>query len=154
MKKLCVALLLFFMGTTGVLAYLTLVRGTTTPSTDGRTAILLSEGERELVLAEMRGFLEAVQQILNAVPTNDVAGASRAARQVGANAQQQVPASLVRKLPADFKVLGFNTHERFDELAMGAEEFNDITTVLPALASLMGNCVACHATYRIDLEAE
>lgn len=153
MRRLCWFLTLVFAATTLSLAYIFLVRGATVPASDGRTAILLSPGERDLVLTEMRGFLAAVQQITSAIARDDVTAVSAAARRVGAAAQQGVPASLVGKLPVEFKTLGFDTHERFDQLAMDADQFGDITPVLTALATLLNNCVGCHATYRIDLEA-
>lgn len=152
MKRFCCLLALLFVLVTSVLVYLFVIRGETLPASDGRTAILLAPGERDLVLAEMRGFLVAVQGITQAVADQDPAAAGSAARQVGAAAQQGVPASLVGKLPLEFKRLGFDTHSRFDQLALNAEQFGDTSQVLPELATLMNNCVACHAAYRIDLE--
>jgi hypothetical protein len=152
MKRFCCVLALLFLAATAVLVYVFVVRGETTPASDGRTAILLAPGERDLVLAEMRGFLVAVQGITQAVADRDPAAVAAAARQVGAAAQEGVPASLVGKLPLDFKRLGFDTHSRFDQLALNTEQFEDTSPVLPELATLMGNCVACHAAYRIDLE--
>lgn len=152
MKRFCCVLALLFLAATAVLVYVFVVRGETTPASDGRTAILLAPGERDLVLAEMRGFLVAVQGITQAVADQDPAAVAAAARQVGAAAQEGVPASLVGKLPLDFKRLGFDTHSRFDQLALNTEQFEDTSPVLPELATLMGNCVACHAAYRIDLE--
>jgi len=132
-------------------AYLFLVRGDTRPASDGRLAIQLSAGERDMVLAEMRTFLASIQAIVTAIGRNDPAAVAVAARRVGAAAQQVVPASLVGKLPLDFKKLGFDTHERFDGLALNAEQFEDSGQALEELAELMQNCVACHAAYRIDL---
>ena len=63
-----------------------------------------------------------------------------------------MPASLIGKLPIAFKKLGFDTHDRFDQLALNTEQLGDTGNVLPELAQLMQNCVACHAAYRIDLE--
>jgi hypothetical protein len=153
MQRACWFLTLIFAAATATLAYVFLIRGATVPASDGRTTVLLSPGERDLVLAEMRGFLAAVQKIAAAVPRDDVVAVTAAARRVGAAAQTGVPASLVGKLPVGFKALGFDTHERFDQLAMDAEQFGDTGVVLPSLATLMNNCVGCHAAYRIDLEA-
>lgn len=152
MQRLCWLLTFVFAATSLSLAWVFLVRGTTVPASDGRTAILLGPGERDLVLAEMRDFLAAVQQITAAVARDDVAGVSMAARRVGGAARQGVPASLVGKLPVEFKTLGFDTHQGFDQLAMDAEQLGDTGVALTALAALMNNCVGCHAAYRIDLE--
>jgi len=67
--------------------YLFIVRGSVAPASDGRTAILLDPGERDLVLAEMRAFLQATQGVLVAATKSDPAGAAAAARGVGAAAQ-------------------------------------------------------------------
>ncbi len=152
MQRLCWLLTLTFAVATAALVYLFVIRGATVPATDGRTAILLAPGERDLVLAEMRGFLVAVQGITRAAADQDLAAAAAAARQVGAAAQHGVPASLIGKLPLGFKTLGFNTHERFDQLALDAEQFGDARQVSGALAALLQNCVSCHAAFRIEAE--
>lgn len=152
MCRLCWSLTLVFALTSAGLIYTFLIRGQTLPASDGRTAILLAPGERDLVLSEMRGFLSAVQAITQAGVDQDVKKAVAAARQVGMANQREVPASLIAKLPLAFKKLGFDTHSRFDQLALNAEQFEDAGAVLPELAGLMQNCVACHAAYRIDPE--
>ena len=55
--------------TTGM-AYKFIIQGSVAPSSDGRTALLLEEGERDLVLAEMRAFLDSVQKITNGISVN------------------------------------------------------------------------------------
>ncbi|HPQ24937.1 MAG: hypothetical protein H6956_14225 [Chromatiaceae bacterium] len=152
MHRICWSLVLILTVAVSVLVYLFVVRGTTAPASDGRTAILLAPGERDLVLTEMRGFLAAVQAITEGVVKQDPAAVAAAARLAGAPAQHSVPASLVGKLPLPFKRLGFDTHGRFDQLALNVQQFGDTSQVLPELVALMNNCVACHAAYRIDLE--
>lgn len=154
MRRLCWPLAGVFAAATLVLVYLFVIRGSTVPASDGRLAILMTTGERDMVLGEMRGFLMAVQGISQAIVDQDPAAAARAARTVGAAAQQAVPAGLVGKLPLDFKRLGFDTHERFDQLALNTERFGDTSQILPELAVLLQNCTACHAAYRIDLESQ
>jgi len=151
MRAFCCIAALVLAAITGALAYLFLWKGEVVPASDGRTAILLAPGERDLVLAEMRAFLQASQQILDAASRGAVDGIAESARSVGAAAQHGVPASLVGKLPAEFKMLGFDTHSQFDILAADAEQLGDPTHSLQQLADLMRNCVACHAAYRIDL---
>ena len=50
-------------------------------------------------------------------------------------------------------MLGFDTHRKFDTLALDAEQLGDPDHSLEQLAELMSNCVACHAAYRIDQAA-
>ena len=130
--------------------YKFIIAGSTLPATDGREALLLEPGERDLVLAEMRQFLASVQGITDGLTGKDMQRVAEAARGVGAAAQQAVPASLVGKLPLEFKQFGFDTHRKFDLLALDAEQLEDPEHTLQQLSELMNNCVACHATYRID----
>ena len=151
MHKACCILALVFALAAGLLAYLFLWKGEVIPASDGRTAILLAPGERDLVLGEMRAFLAAMQQILAETAGGSVDGVVEAARSVGAAAQKGVPASLMGKLPGEFKLWGFDTHSQFDLLAVDAEQLGDPTHSLQQLAVLTRNCVACHAAYRIDV---
>jgi len=154
MNKKCFAmialLLLVIVG--GV--YKFIFQGSVTESTDGRFLIQLSAGERDLVLEEMRAFLDRVQKITKAATENDMKMVAESARKVGKAAQAAVPGTLVGKLPIAFKKLGFDTHIKFDELALNAEDFGDSNQVLIQLSNLMQNCVACHATYRIDISSK
>jgi hypothetical protein len=65
------------------LAYKFIVVGSTEKSADGRTAIVLAPAERDLVLAEMRGFVAALQQITAALAKDDMQAVAKAARGIG-----------------------------------------------------------------------
>jgi hypothetical protein len=120
---------------------------------DGRTIILLTIQERNLILEEMRGFLNSTQKIIQAISENNMPSAVIAAKAVGRDAQQKVPATLVGKLPIAFKKLGFDTHAKFDELAMDAEDMEDKEQTLILLAKLMNNCLACHDAYKLSINS-
>ncbi|MEE9352288.1 MAG: cytochrome c [Thiotrichaceae bacterium] len=152
MCKVCWILVLIFGLASGGLAYTFLIKGETVAASDGRSAILLVEGERDLVLSEMRAFLDTVQIIITAANKEDMDTVVKAARSVGFAAQQGVPTSLMKKLPISFKQLGMATHKAFDQLAIDAGDLGDKQQVMEQLGELMGNCVTCHATYRIDLD--
>jgi len=132
------------------MGYKFMVVGSVVPATDGRQAIVLEPAERDLVLGEMRMFLESVQKITQAATAEDMVAAAKAAREVGLAAQQAVPGSLMGKLPLAFKKLGFDTHSKFDALALDAEQLGDPKHTLQQLTTLMNNCIACHATYQIQ----
>ena len=119
---------------------------------DGRTVISLTPSERNLILEEMRGFLISSQQIIQAVAKDEMADAAVAARKSGRAAQEEAPAALREKLPMQFKKLGLDTHTKFDQLALDAEDMEDSEQALTQLAELMQNCVACHATFRLEVE--
>ncbi len=150
MCKLCwsVAALLILALLGG--AYKFMIQGSVAPSSDGRSALRLEPAERDLVLAEMRAFLTSVQQITQGVSAQDMKMIAEASRKVGTAAAHEVPASLMGKLPLEFKRLGLDTHSKFDEMALDAEQLGDPAHSLQQLSAVMNNCLACHQAYRID----
>ena len=150
--KFCWGVSVLLVGALAAMAYMFVIRGNITASDDGRTAIILSAGERDLVLAEMRGFLEAVETITVALGEKDMDAIASSAHAVGMVAAQAVPASLVGKLPLEFKSLGGATHKGFDALSLEARELGDEQVVLGKLGKLMSNCTTCHAAYRLVIE--
>lgn len=150
MKNVCCGAALLLLLILAGLGYKLIFAGAAAPAPDGRSAIELSPGERDLVLAEMRAFLGAVQGVVQGVSAGDPAGAAAAARAVGTAAAAEVPVSLMAKLPIGFKQLGLATHRAFDQLALDAQQLGDLGHTQAQLAALLGNCVGCHATYRID----
>lgn len=150
-KRLCALIVAGLSAVIVMGAYRFVLQGSTRPAEDGRVAILLEAAERDLVLAEMRAFLESAQGIVSGAVRGDMQAVAEHARRVGAAAQGEVPAALVGKLPLGFKRLGFDTHARFDELALDAETLGDPEHTLEQLGELMQNCVACHAAYRLEV---
>ncbi len=139
-------------------AYEMVVVGDVEPGSDGRRMLRLTPAEREGMLNEMRGFLVAVQRILEAAERGDMAAVAAAAREMGGaqGCGVEGPAARLRlmaKLPLEFKRLGRDTHRRFDDLAREAEESGDPRRVRRRLTELMGNCIACHAGYGISASA-
>ena len=151
MSKICsvVIVLLLLVIAGGI--YKFIFQGSASEGTDGRMAIHLTTGERDLVLTEMRTFLESIQQVTKGVTAGDMKLVAESARKSGKAAQAAVPGTLVGKLPIQFKKLGFDTHARFDQLALDAEEFGDGEHAMSQLSTLMDNCVGCHAAYRFDI---
>ena len=150
MQKLSWLLVAIFALSTGLMAYKFILSGSAEKSEDGRLDIQLTPNERNLVLSEMRAFLESVQQITQGMADNDFESVAKAARIVGRAAQQGMPGTLVGKLPLEFKKMGFDTHSQFTQLALDAEQLGDGTQTLEQLATLLQNCVACHATYKFE----
>lgn len=126
------------------------VRGQTAPSTDTRRAILLAPAERDLVLAEMRGMLNAVQGVVQGVRARDTKQVAAAARASGMAAAVDVNPALMAKLPLDFKDLGLSVHKGFDELAAAADKGASGDELLERLGKQLAACTGCHASYRLD----
>ncbi len=150
MCKICWILVLLLTLVTGGMTYMFIIQGSVEQGTDGRSAIQLTPGEKDMVLGEMRAFLQVVQSITVGLSSENMATVVKNARSVGMAAQQAVPGALIGKLPLAFKKLGFDTHSKFDTLALNAEQFGDPADTLKELSVLMENCVACHAAYRLD----
>lgn len=153
MSKKCIGIIVFLVLIIIGGVYKFVFQGSTTQSPDGRIAIHLDAAERNLVLAEMRAFLEGVQLITTGIAEDNMQQVVQAAKAVGKAAQGEVPGTLIGKLPIEFKKLGFDTHQKFDHLAMNAEQFGDKTTALMELSELMQNCTACHATFRFEVSS-
>ena len=154
MCRFCWALAAVLLASTGVLIGKFIIVGEVQPATDGRTAIVLEPAERDLILTEMRAFLGSVQGVLLSANSDDMQTLVVAARKSGMPGQDQVPAALVGKLPLAFKKLGFDTHRRFDQLALDAGQLGDKGHALEQLGELMNNCIACHELYRLESRAD
>lgn len=154
MGKFCWFLVITLLALTGALVTKFVIVGNTVQGTDGRIAIVVQPAERNLVLTEMRAFLVSVQAVMNAALAGDMDAVAKAARKSGVPSQDQVPSSLVGKLPLSFKTMGFDTHRAFDQLALDAEQLGDPEHSLQQLGNLMNNCIACHQAYRLVDQVE
>lgn len=122
--------------------------GEVAPSSDGRVEVKLSKDERNAVLLEMRTWLQNSQAILAATAKQDFTTVSHVAKSSGMAAEADAPGSLLRKIPLEMKRLGFDTRQKFDEIAVDAEKMRNSQHTITQLSLAMNNCIACHATYR------
>jgi hypothetical protein len=123
---------------------------------DTRVPVVLDAAERNFVLEEMRNFVEVMRVMMAAIAENDMKRFATAARSVGMapqRAESKIPGSLLsrvaKKAQPEFMKFGFATHSAFDEMAIHAEQFGDRDHLLRQMSGIMGQCVACHATYRL-----
>lgn len=154
MSKRCSVIIVLLLIVIAGGVYKFIIQGSVSDGSDGRMAIHLDAGERDLVLAEMRAFLTSVQQITRGISENDMQLVAEYSRKVGKAAQGEVPGTLMGKLPMQFKRLGFDTHAGFDQLALDAEDLGDSQHALSQLSVLMQNCTACHAAYYFDISGQ
>lgn len=126
------------------------VKGWTVPSRDARTAVALSEAERDQILAEMRHLLKSVHGVLQGVSTQDLGGAGKSARAAGMAMAADVNPLLMAKLPLPFKAMGMSVHRDFDGLADGIQSGEQGEQVLKRLTELTSRCTACHELYRFS----
>ena len=149
MGRICGGALIVLLAIVAVMGY-PFLRGEVRQAEDGRTAILLAPAERAVVLSEMRAFLESVQRIVAGITGGDEADAVAAARRAGRIDFDDLPPSLLRKLPLEVKTLGLETHRAFTRLADDMEAGLKGERALARLGEIMLNCTTCHAGYRFD----
>ena len=147
-NKLAQVALLLWVVTITVFAWF-FIRGNTVAGTDGRTAVVLQAGERDLILSEMRGLLAAAQQILEGANQGDMQRISKAARAAGMAGAADVNPALMAKLPIEFKQLGMSVHHEMDDIAKAAEAGKSSAEILRMASNTLTKCVACHAAWQI-----
>ena len=116
---------------------------------DPREAVSLSPKETEELLAGMRTYLETIQGIVAAIAENDTKRVPGIASKSGAKMLQGVAPLTGLKLPVPFVSISFDTHDKFDKLADLAKRGGSRSEILTSLRDIMGNCIGCHATYRL-----
>ncbi|MBI5428875.1 MAG: hypothetical protein HY938_00255 [Nitrosomonadales bacterium] len=147
-NKLAQIALLLWVVTIAVFAWF-FIRGSTTAGTDGRTAVVLQSGERDLVLAEMRGLLVATQGILDGANNGDMQHVGKAAAMAGMASAADVNPALMAKLPLEFKQLGMSVHRDMDDIAQAAQTGKSSTEILKMVAATLAKCTACHAAWQL-----
>lgn len=136
-----------------MLVYIFMLKGeVSAPDASGRVAITLSEGNRDFVLAEMRGFLVTVQQINQGLAENNPDKIIKAAQVSGHATTEKVPTSLMKALPVGFKSLGMDTHHQFDEIARAVQERYQPQEVQQRLSKVLNNCISCHSAYKFEIQ--
>jgi hypothetical protein len=118
--------------------------------TDARQRVVLAPPARDKVLGEMRDMLGALHGVFRALSAGDPAAAEKAARGAGMGVAVDVKPEVRAQLPPPFLQLGMQTHRAFDALADQLRGGASGEEALKSIAALTGNCVACHATYRLD----
>jgi cytochrome c556 len=119
------------------------------PADDPRINLKLTPEERVEFLAEMRQMLGSIQGVMQGIGDADRERIAAAARQSGNRMARATPASVRAKLPQSFRDLGGPTHMMFEELAVRAET-DDMDSLARDTANLMNQCMACHATFRVQ----
>jgi len=116
---------------------------------DTRTGVMVPAAARTAVLSEMRTMLGSINGVLAAHTRGDTAGI-RAAALASGKAAAADPA-LEQLLPVAWLQLAMSTHHQFDDLAAAVSQPRGADSVTARLARLTGNCVACHAAYRLEV---
>jgi hypothetical protein len=124
------------------------------PAGDGRQAVEFPEPLRTHTLANMRDHLLAIQEIQQALADGAYDRAAELSeRRLGMTSLAAHGAHDVAKLmPAGMQAIGTEMHRsasRFAVEAANAGATGNARPALAALARVTGQCVACHAGYRM-----
>ena len=116
---------------------------------DKRISLGLTASEKLEFLSEMRQMLTSIQGIMTGIGANDRDLIIKSARYSGNRMARATPDSIKNKTPKSFKEIGGPTHMKFEELVVRAED-DDMATLAELTGDLMKNCLACHATFKVD----
>jgi cytochrome c556 len=116
-----------------------------------RTPVVLERSARDSLLAEMRTMMVSVDGIAQGIAADDCDATARAARAAGMRGAVDDSPGFREMFPHEFRELGLRTHRRFDALADQMQQGASTRDAMKGLAELTGNCVGCHATYRVAL---
>jgi len=122
---------------------------------DAREPVQRTESEKAFVLDQMRLFLTSIAEIEEGLGSGDMDLVAReaAARGRKANVTLARPANLAAKEGEAWKMMIGATRGGFDRIAEQATQHASATEISKTVADTMRNCVACHQTYRITVEA-
>lgn len=128
--------------------------GTETTVADARQLVKFPEPMRLHTISNMRDHLLSLQEIDEALARNDFDKAASVAEQrLGMSSlEAHGAAHLAPYMPQGMQDIGTQMHRaasRFAVEAQNASVSNDVRPALAALGTVMQQCVACHATYRL-----
>ena len=151
MKKALIISNIIFVTTTLILGYILLFTGTEMIETnDSRITVKYAPDLRDLVMSEMRDYLEVINQVHQGMAENNPEMIVKAANTQGAAAIADTPARLLKLSPLACKQMGFAGHDIFQAIADSAKANYNPTTTARQLAALTNNCVTCHKVYKVD----
>jgi hypothetical protein len=121
---------------------------------DARQLVKFPEPMRLHTITSMRDHLLALQEIDVALSKNDFDNAARVAeRRLGMSSLELHGAAHIAPfMPQGMQGIGTQMHRsasRFAIEAQNASVSNDVRPALAALGTVMQQCVACHAAYRL-----
>ena len=121
---------------------------------DARQLVTFPEPMRLHTITSMRDHLLALQEIDVALSKNDFDNAARIAEQrLGMSSLELHGAAHIAPfMPQGMQDIGTQMHRaasRFAVEAQNASVGNDVRPALAALGTVMQQCVACHAAYRL-----
>jgi len=154
MKRILIFTTIFFVLTTIVLAYVLLFTGTEMVKNekDTRITVKYAPDLRDYVLSEMRDYLEVISEIQQGIAEDNPEKIYKSALRQGKASIKKTPIRLLKLAPIPCKKMGFAGHNLFQAIADSAKTNYNPKTTVKQMAALTNNCIACHRTYKVELE--
>ncbi|MEN8187752.1 MAG: hypothetical protein ABFR05_11535 [Bacteroidota bacterium] len=153
-KKILIITNVISVGIIFILAYILLFTGTEMVKLpdDNRIVVKYEPDLRELVMSEMRDYLEVMNEIQQGLAENNPDKIVEAATRQGDISLEATPVRLLKLSPIPCKKLGFKGHDIFQAIADSARVNFNRTTTIKQLAELTNNCIVCHRTYKVEAQ--
>jgi hypothetical protein len=103
-------------------------------------------------MPEMRDYLVVMSEIQQGIAENNPEKIYTAAEREGQIAIDDTPVRLLKLSPLACKTMGFQGHHLFQAIADSAKTNYNPQTTLKQMADLTNNCIACHNTYKVEVE--
>lgn len=121
------------------------------PAADRRQSIRMRPDQAVGLQAQMRTHLERLEGIHNALAAGDHAAAAQSLEQAAGGGNHAGPHDFRPALPEDWRRFAGPMHASFREAAVRAAD-GDVAGTLRHVGAAMGQCNACHVTYRLAAE--
>ncbi len=153
-KKILIISNVIFVVIISILVYILLFMGTEMVKLpdDTRIVVKYEPDLRDLVLNEMRDYLEVMNEIQQGLTENDPDKIVKAATRQGQISLEATPIRLLKLSPLACKQMGFRGHDIFQSIADSARVNFSKETTINQLAELTNNCIVCHRTYRLEMK--
>ncbi len=153
-KKILIISNIIFVVIISILVYILLFMGTEMVKLpdDTRIVVKYEPDLRDLVLNEMRDYLEVMNEIQQGLTENDPDKIVKAATRQGQISLEATPIRLLKLSPLACKQMGFRGHDIFQSIADSARVNFSKETTINQLAELTNNCIVCHRTYRLEMK--
>ncbi len=117
---------------------------------DKREFVHLPDRMQQHMMRNMRDHLQAIDEILSSLASDDLETAAQIAEQrLGMSSlESHSAAHMAKYMPQGMREAGNRMHSAASRFALKVEE-GDLLFVYGTLADITSACVACHAAYRI-----
>ncbi len=117
---------------------------------DKREFVHLPDRMQQHMMRNMRDHLQAIDEILSSLASDDLETAAQIAEQrLGMSSLESHSAEhMAKHMPQGMREAGNRMHSAASRFALKVEE-GDLLSVYGTIADITSACVACHATYRI-----